>query len=233
VVNLGAATAGYGLMVYGLSRLTDLAHRVEAARRELARAAVERERLRVARDTHDLLGLSLSAVALKCDLVVRLIGRDDSRARGELEQLLALAAKARDDLRSVTGEAHHHLSLRTELTAARDALASAGVEVRAGASTAPVPPAVDAVLATVLREATTNVLRHATAKRCTIRLSTTGEAVRLHVSNDGVLSPGATGTGGAGIGNLRARVEALGGRLTAGLDGGGRFELAVEIPVTP
>jgi two-component system, NarL family, sensor histidine kinase DesK len=236
VVNLGAATAAYGLMVYGLSRLTDLAHQVEATRRELARMAVVQERLRVARDTHDLLGLSLSAVALKCDLVVRLIGRDDTRARGELEQLLALAAKARGDVLSVTGEAHRHLSLRAELTAARDTLAAAGVAVRAGVPAAPVPPAVDAVLATVLREAITNVLRHATAKRCTIRLSTTGKVIRLQVTNDGVRAaepPEVTSTGGAGIGNLRARVRALGGHLNAGPDGDGRFELVVEIPVTP
>jgi two-component system sensor histidine kinase DesK len=92
------------------------------------------------------------------------------------------------------------------------------------------------VLATVLREATTNILRHATAKRCVIRLSTTGKVIRLQVTNDGVrpAEPAeATSSGGTGIGNLRARVRDLGGHLTAGTDGDGRFELAVEIPVTP
>lgn len=232
VVNLGAATAAYGLMVYGLSRLTDLAHRVEAARRELARMALAQERLRLARDTHDLLGLGLSAVALKCDLVVRLIGRDDTRARDELKQLLEIAARARGEVLSVTGDARHRLSLRTELTGTRDTLSAAGIAVRARVPAGPVPPAVDAVLATVLREATTNILRHATATQCTIQLSTTGEVIRLRVSNDGVRSPEATG-GGAGIGNLRERVRALGGHLTAGPDGDGRFEVAVELPVTP
>jgi signal transduction histidine kinase len=140
----------------------------------------------------------------------------------------------------VTGSAsrtvQHRLSLRAELTAARDTLAAAGVAVRAGAPAAPVPPAVDAVLATVLREAVTNILRHATAKRCTIRLSTTGKVIRLQVTNDGVrpAEPAeATSTGGAGIGNLHARVRALGGHLNAGPDGDGRFQLAVEIPVRP
>jgi two-component system sensor histidine kinase DesK len=233
VVYTGAGTAAYGLVVYGLSRLTDLARRVEAARRELARMAVVQERLRVARDTHDLLGLGLSAIALKCDLAVRLIGRDDTRVRSELQQLVKIAVKARGDVLSVTGEAHHRLSLRTELTAARDTLASVGVEVRASVPAAPVPPAVDAVLATVLREATTNILRHATARQCTIRLATTEKLIRLRVTNDGVRSPEASSTGGAGIGNLRARVRALGGQLTAGPDGDGRFEVAVEIPSTP
>jgi two-component system, NarL family, sensor histidine kinase DesK len=234
-VNVGAGAAAYGLVVYGLSRLTDLAQRVEVARRELARMAVARERLRVARDTHDLLGLGLSAVALKCDLVGRLIGRDDAKARRELQQLVTVASRAHRDVLSVTDEGRHGLSLHTELIAARDTLAAAGVEVHGGVPAGPVPPAVDAVLATVLREAITNILRHTTAEQCTIELSTTRQGVRLHVINDGVRSPGPTGAtgGGAGIGNLGDRVRALGGRLTAGPDGEGRFELAVEIPVTP
>ncbi|WP_344586712.1 sensor histidine kinase [Actinomadura vinacea] len=235
VVYVSSMTATTGLVVYGLSRLTELARRVEAARRELARMAVAQERLRVARDTHDMLGLGLSAIALKCDLVVRLIGRDDGRAREELGRLLEIAARARGDVLSVTGagEAHRRLSLHVELAAARDALAAAGVEVRADVPAVPVPPRTDAVLATVLREAVTNILRHSAARRCTIGLSITEEAVRLRVVNDGVPASGTTGAGGTGIGNLRARVRAVGGRLAAGPDGAGRYELAVEIPVPP
>jgi two-component system sensor histidine kinase DesK len=231
-VNLAAATATTGLVVYGLSRLTDLAHRVASARRELARMAAVQEQLRVARDTHDLLGLGLSAVALKCDLIVRLIGRDDTKARSELEQLLKIAARAHDDALSVTSEAHHRLSLRTELDAARDTLASAGVGIRIDVTAVPLPPAVDAVLATVLREAITNILRHATVEQCAIQLSMTDEVIRLRITNDGAATPAATRTGGAGLPNLRARVRALDGHLTAGSDGEGRFKLAVEIPVT-
>lgn len=238
VVYQAAGTAGTGLVVFGMSRLTDLTHQVEAARRELARMAVVQERLRLSRDTHDLLGLGLSAIALKCDLVVRLAGRDDARARDELEQLLQIAGRARGDVRSVTGEADHRLSLGAELAAARDTLTSAGAQVHAEVPAAPLPPAVDAVLATVLREATTNILRHATARHCTVRLSTTQDVIRLQVTNDGVRSsdapdaPDAASTGGAGIGNLRARVQALGGHLTAGPDGEGRFDLTAEIPIT-
>jgi two-component system, NarL family, sensor histidine kinase DesK len=242
-VYVGALTAATGLVVYGLSRLTDLADQVGLARRELARMAVVQERLRVARDTHDLLGLGLSAVALKCDLAVRLIGRDDDRAGGELEQLLTIAAHALGDLRSVTGPAQRHLSLRTELTAARDTLASAGVEVRAEVPDVPVPAAVDEALATVLREAVTNVLRHATATWCTVQLARTGDLVRLQVANDGAPSTGAQptgvpgagapGIGGAGIGNLRARMAALGGRLDAGPDGADRFAVTVELRIAP
>jgi signal transduction histidine kinase len=110
------ATAG--IVVFGLSRLTGLAEQVEATRRELARAAVERERLRVAQDTHDLLGLGLSVVALKSDLAGRLIDRDPAddyaRARSELATLLRAAGQARADLRAVAvGE--NEVSLRAEL----------------------------------------------------------------------------------------------------------------------
>jgi len=196
--------------------------------------AVLHERLRVSRDVHDLLGLGLSAVALKCDLIIRLIGRYDARARDELEHLMTLTAKARSDMLSVTGEAPHHLSLRTELRAARDTLATAGIEVRALVPSEPVPPAIDAVLATVLREATTNILRHSTAQQCTIQLSVADGAHRLHVVNDGVPTAevSTSTTGGVGVTSLCVRVQAFGGQLTVGPDGNGRFEVMVKIPFT-
>jgi two-component system sensor histidine kinase DesK len=232
-VYVAASTAGTGLVVYGLTRLTDLADRVGMARHKLARMAVVEERLRVARDTHDLLGLGLSAVALKCDLAVRLISRDNNRARRELTQLLTIAANALSDLRSVTGEADHYRSMRTELAAARDALDSAGVKFRADVPDAPVPVRVDEVLATVLREAVTNILRHSTAEWCTIRLSGTAQVLRLRVVNDGAHKPGVSNGGGTGLNNLRERIASLNGHLDAGAYGVDLFELAVELPVTP
>ena len=99
---LAAVAAPTGLAVYGLSRLTDLAEAMETARRSLAEAAADRERLRVAQDSHDLLGLGLAAVALKCDLAGRLIGRDNARLRAELDALIGLAAQTRADVQKVT-----------------------------------------------------------------------------------------------------------------------------------
>jgi two-component system, NarL family, sensor histidine kinase DesK len=237
-----------GLVVYGLSRMAGLAVELEEARRKLARMAVVRERLRVAQDTHDLLGLGLSAVALKSDLAARLIGRDDTRARRELDALLRLAAQSRADIRAVTtGE--HGLSLRAELDAASEVLASAGIttKVRAEPSEARLPDEVDAVLATILREAATNVLRHASARRCEIELTVDEGAARLQVANDGV-PDGVAGEpqdraqqqaherepqrrpGGRGLANLSARAVALSGHLSAQAEGG-RFELAVRVPL--
>ena len=125
------------------------------------------ERLRVARDTHDLLGLGLSAIALKADLISRLIGRDDARARAEIAEMARICATARTDIRLVTGEADQ-LPLDTELTAARQLMVSAGIDVSAGIAATPVPSAAGAVLVPVLREAVTNILRHSAATHASI-----------------------------------------------------------------
>ena len=228
-----AGTAATGIVVYGLSRLTDLAQRIEAARRELALAATVHERVRVAQDTHDLLGLGLSSIALKCDLAAKLIGRDDVRARGELEELVDIVAEAHRDVVAVTDAAPRRVWLDAELAAARGALASAGIDARVEGPVVPVPQEVVAVLAAVVREAVTNVVRHADATWCVIQVSMTGDRVRLRIANDGVHASARTSAdGGAGIGNLRARAHAVGGRLTTD-DGDDRFTLTVEIPVPP
>ena len=126
---LTVESAALGLLVFGLTRFAWLAVRLENLRGELARKAVAGERLRMARDTHDLLGLGLSAIAMKADLIGKLIGRDDARAGKEMAQLTRVCAAARADVRLVAGEARD-LPLGAELAAARDVLASAGIEVR-------------------------------------------------------------------------------------------------------
>ncbi len=239
VLYVTAAAAGPGLTVYGLSWLAGTARQLETLRGELARMTVLAERLRVARDIHDLLGLGLSAIALKADLIGRLIGRDDARAAAEIAEMGRICAHARADIRLVT-EASGDMPLDAELAAAREILASAGVNVRADIGAGPLPPVADAVLAPVLREAVTNILRHSAATACTIEATTADGALRLHVSNDGV--PDQTGAGdhaawptaddgtGSGLANLTARVRAAGGRLTVS-QAGGRFDLSAEIPL--
>jgi len=235
-----AITAGVGLLVYGLSWLAATASQLAALRGELARMAALTERLRVARDVHDLLGLGLSAIALKTDLIGRLAGRDDTRAAAELAELGRICAHARADIRLVTGDSQH-LPLGAELAAARDVLTSAGVTVIARlVGGPPWPAAADAVLAPVLREAVTNILRHSAATTCTITATTADGPLRLDISNDGAPDPisdcypaGQQAVGhdtGRGLGNLTARVEAAGGRLTTA-QAGGRFDLHVQIPL--
>ena len=236
----GASFALVGLFVYGLSRLAGLARELEGLRGQQARAAAVRERLRVARDVHDLLGLNLSAIALKADLTVALIGRDNARAAAEMQQMTRICAATHADIRQVTGTGTR-LSLADELAAAQQILTCADVQVSVDAAPGPLPAAADEVLAPVLREAITNVLRHSAATTCAIEVTAAGGAVRLHVSNDGATGPPAgtepastepaARSGGArGLANLRARVQAAGGQLTSRRDGA-RFDLAAEIPL--
>jgi len=216
--------------VYGLTRLARLAVQLEALRGELALKAMLDERLRVARDTHDLLGLGLSAIALKADLVSRLIGRDNARARTEIGELARICATARADMRLVIGEARD-LPLEAELAAAREVIESAGIDVRTSITGTPVPDAAAAVLVPVLREAVTNILRHSSASYCTLEMTAEAGVMRLQISNDGSVSPPtAAGHAGNGLANLTARVEAAGGGLTSGRVGH-RFDLVAEIPL--
>jgi two-component system, NarL family, sensor histidine kinase DesK len=229
IIYFAALTAAIGLLVYGLSWLAGLAVQLEELRAELAAAAVAQERARVARDTHDLLGLGLSAAALKTDLVARLIGRDDAAARAEIAQLRRICAAAAADTRLVTGG--QQLSLDAELTQARELLVSAGITVRADLAGGPLPAAAEAVLVPVLREAVTNILRHSSATRCTIVTATGGAVRRLSVANDGASgAPAGDGGSGHGLANLTTRVEAAGGCLTS-RRAGDWFELTAQIPV--
>ncbi len=231
-----AVTAEIGLMAYGLSRLAGLARELEGLHDQLARMAAVRERLRVARDVHDLLGLGLSAVALKADLVGALIGRDEGRAAAEIEEMSRICAAVRADLRLVTGDGRR-LSLAAELAAAKQILSSADISVCARMPGGSLPAAADEVLAPVLREAVTNILRHAAATVCVIEVSARGGALRLYVGNDGAAQPvtaAATAArgqaGGLGLANLDARVRSAGGRL-ATRQADGWFGLTAELPL--
>ena len=240
------AGASFGLLVYGLTRLAQLAVQLENLRGELARKAVAGERLRVARDTHDLLGLGLSAIAMKADLIGKLIGRDDARAGEETAELARICATARADVRLVAGEARD-LPLDAELAAARDILASAGIDVRWCVSAEPPspPPEMATVLVPVVREAVTNILRHASARCCTLELTADAGQWRLSISNDGgsgadlggaapVAAAGrggtAAGRAGSGLRNLAGRLEAAGGQLAVSLEDG-MFRLTAELPL--
>jgi signal transduction histidine kinase len=203
-------------------------------RDESARAAAAGERLRLARDVHDLLGMGLSAVALKADLVGALIGRDNARAAAEIDQMSRICAAARADVRLVATTSAR-LSLVGELAAAGQILADAGIQVRATPPARPLPTAADAALALVLREAVTNILRHTAATTCTIEVSAGEQALRLRISNDGAIRTRSGGDpaghgGGRGLANMTARVEAAGGRLTH-RQTEGRFALTAQIPL--
>jgi two-component system, NarL family, sensor histidine kinase DesK len=225
------------VLVYGLSRMAGLARELETLRDELAGSSAVRERLRIARDVHDLLGLGLSAMALKADLVRRLIGCDDERAAAEIEAISRTCATVRADLRLATS-GERGLSLGAELIAAQEILASAGIDVTVNADSSVQPALADEVLAPVVREAVTNVLRHATATTCRVDAAVHDGFLRLRVVNDlpaaeagerGNAAPASSG--GRGLANLTARLETAGGQLRW-CRGDGMFELTAAVPLT-
>jgi two-component system, NarL family, sensor histidine kinase DesK len=233
MVFLTLDSAALGLLIYGLTRLAQLAVQLDNLRGELARQAVAGERLRLARDTHDLLGLGLSAIAMKADLIGKLIGRDDARAGEEIAELARICATARADVRLVAGEARD-LPLDAELAAARDVLASAGIDVRMRVTADPSPEAA-AVLVPVIREAVTNILKHSTASYCVLEMTADARLLTLSISNDGSTDtgsgpPAAASRAGTGLRNLAARLEAAGGHQSATREDG-TFSLAVELPL--
>ncbi|WP_436758960.1 sensor histidine kinase [Streptosporangium sp. V21-05] len=220
-----------GLMVYGVSSLASLVKVLYAARGEFARMAVARERLRVARDLHDLLGYNVSAMTLKSELAYRLLPGAADRARQELRDVLVVARRALAEVQVVAG-GYLPMSLTAEAESAESMLSVAEIRVSAHVSGDGLPGALDTVLAIVLREAVTNVLRHSKAQRCEIEAGVEEGRARLRVGNDGVepeLGTRSSGTG-AGLGNLTGRLEAAGGRLTVTVDGEW-FQLTAEAPL--
>lgn len=220
-----------GLVVFGLTRLAELVQVVHGARAELAKMAVTRERLRFARDLHDLLGYSLSAITLKGELIHRLIPTQPDRAMVELDDVLATSRQALADVR-VVASGYRDLSLAEEIDSARSTLEAAGVVVNTFVDPGAVSPPVETVLATVLREAVTNVLRHSTASRCEIAVTRADDVVRLSVSNDG--APGdavdPSPYGGSGLDNLDARLRAVEGVLTWTHPAEGSFRVVALAP---
>jgi two-component system sensor histidine kinase DesK len=215
----------FGLL--GTRHLLSLNSQLVEARDELARNAVAEERLRFARDLHDLLGHSLSLIALKSELAGRLAERDPARAKEEMADVEAAARRALAEVRdAVSG--YRQVSLAQALVEARSALSAAGVALRAPSGVPSLPAKVDAVLGWVIREATTNVLRHSSARSVAVELGTAGHSALLTVIDDGV---GSTAPTGAGLSGLAERVEAVGGRLESGPAGAGGFRLAAEVPL--
>ncbi|MFD0786299.1 sensor histidine kinase, partial [Micromonospora azadirachtae] len=173
-----------GLIVYGLSQMSILVRELHATRTELARLAVIRERLRFSRDLHDLLGYSLSAVTLKSELTRRLVVRNPPRALAELDDILRISRQALADVRQLAS-GYRDMSLGDEARSARSVLAAADIQVRMEIDHPALPQAVSTVLATVLREGVTNLLRHSRARNCEVLVTEQGGRVLLTIANDG------------------------------------------------
>jgi two-component system sensor histidine kinase DesK len=182
-----------GLVMIGLRRGVELTMELRRAREEVVQLAASEERLRLARDMHDLTGQSLSMITLKSELAARLLGRlpaspDRDRARDEVEQVAAVSRQTLKDIReAISG--YRRPTLAVEIITARTALASAGITARDDADltllSGTFDPEAEAALAWCLREAVTNVIRHSGAKDCHISLTRRGRTMELQVRDDG------------------------------------------------
>ena len=218
-----AATA---LAVGGFSKLLRTARQLAAAREELARLAVAEERVRFARDLHDILGHSLTAITVKAGLAGRLVTRDPERAATEIAEIERLSRAALGDVRA-TVAGYRQVSLAGELASARPVLDAAGIRADLPSAIDDVPGEMHELFGWVVREGITNVVRHSTARTCAIRVWAEG----IQVDDDGDRVPDTVPSGaGTGLTGLTERVQRVGGRLVAGPRPGGGFRLRVSLP---
>jgi two-component system, NarL family, sensor histidine kinase DesK len=221
IVAIGGMMAAFGRQIHANRQLRE-------AREELARLAVAEERLRIARDLHDLLGHTLSVIALKSELAAKLVERDAARAAAELGDVQAVTRQALAEVREAV-HAYRHLALGDALDGARAQLAAAGIELRLDEDELALPADVEAVLAWAVREGTTNVVRHSGARSCAIRVRGNADTAAVEVEDDGVgPAPARTGSGLAG---LAERVDRVRGRLEAGARPEGGFRLLLTVPL--
>ncbi|GAA3976375.1 hypothetical protein GCM10023085_68440 [Actinomadura viridis] len=223
-----ALCASSAYVNYYYRRMWDLHQEADAAREAQARLAVAEERLRFSRDLHDLLGHSLSLIAVKSELAMRMSETDPARAREEMADVRRAAREALREVRTAV-RGYRAVELDAELAGVRAVLEAAGVRCEAGAPPEGLPPEVRAVLAWVIREGATNVIKHSEARHCGITIAAYGGSVVLEMSNDGVRA--ARRDPGSGLAGLAERVEVLGGTLTSGSRGRDRFLLRAVVPL--
>jgi two-component system sensor histidine kinase DesK len=224
---LAVASMDIGLVVFGLSRLSLIISYLRTARTQLAQLAVVQERERFAKDLHDLLGYSLSAITLKAELTKRLVPSAPDRANDELAELLDIARQALADVR-IVASGYRDMSLEKEAASVASLLSMADIETSVDIACGPLDGEIDTVLATVLREAVTNMLRHSKARTCVIEAATVGSAVRLRVANDGLQQSARSHREGGGLENLAERLAKVSGRLTVSA-ADGEFEIVATV----
>jgi two-component system sensor histidine kinase DesK len=219
------------LIFYSIPRLVIFAGELEDTRSELAQLAVSEQRLRWARDLHDTLGHGLSVVVLKLELVERLSGKNLERAIGELRDARTLLRDSIGEMQTVVA-GMRDVSLRGEIANACTILNSAGVNTMTDIAPVVLDNAVAEALAWIVREGSTNVLRHSDSTHCDISLRVDHGRAVLKVANDGpAIKVTRAPSGGHGIRGMRERLNSLGGRLTAKSEKDGGFVLEASVPL--
>jgi two-component system sensor histidine kinase DesK len=226
--------AAISFMTLGMLWGWDVAEGLDRGRRLAAELAVKDERLRFAADLHDIQGHHLQVIALKSELAARLVAADPARAAAEMKEVQRLSTDALTDTRAVV-QGYRRTTLDEEIANAARVLAAADIDTRIKLDPDSGLPALAEtsrhLLGLVMREATTNVLRHSQARQAEIDYRVAEGLARLWVSNDGASDPADSAAGaGTGLRTLAERLEAAGGRL-AWERAGDRFEVAASLPV--
>jgi two-component system sensor histidine kinase DesK len=219
------------LLIGGLNvTFLEIERRQKALRRraedESQRLAIIAERERIGRDLHDLLGHTLSVITLKAELATKLATRDPGRALAEMQDVERISRDALAEVRRAV-QGYGRSTLAEELQHARGALESAGATLDADIAHVELTRAEEQALAFAIREAVTNVIRHARATRCVIRLDASGAVLRLEIRDNGL---GGAAPEGSGLTGMRARVVALGGQIER--DGRDGTRLTITMPAT-
>ena len=196
------------LATYGSGQVVNSYRALAEARAELARLAAENERFRIARDLHDLLGHSLTTITVKAGLARRLGEADPALALPEIAAVEALARRSLADVRAAVAN-YRDVTLAGELATGRELLRAAGITADLPRAVDVVDPAHHELFGWVVREGFTNIVRHAHATSCAVRLA----ASSVEIVDDGV--GGAAGPGN-GLSGLRERMAAAGGVVEAG-----------------
>ncbi|GLW94313.1 hypothetical protein Aglo03_51290 [Actinokineospora globicatena] len=208
--------------------LWSMARDLDQARRVAAELAVAEERLRFAAELHDIQGHHLQAIALKGELAARLIGHDDDAARVQASEVSELARTALRETRAVV-HGYRRSSLSTEISNAVDILRAAGIDATVRGSATDVPPPLQPLFGILVREGTTNILRHSAAQSCSLTVKVDGGRVKVELRNDGV--DDRSSTPGSGLQGLRERFATVGGVVRAERESS-TFTLTAEA-VTP
>jgi signal transduction histidine kinase len=226
--------SGWAVIPFAIGVVVRARQEVAArAKAELVRTAVNDERLRVAQEVHDIVGHGLAAIKMQADIALHVLPRKPEQARTALDAISRTSSEALEELRGTLASVRDAEAAGPglgQLEDLRRRMGEAGlrVEVARVGTPRPLPPVVDLTGYRIAQESLTNVLRHSPAQQATVAIRYSADAVELMVSNP--VNEAAPTDGGSGIAGMRQRVQALGGRFTAGPTPDGRFEVQASLP---
>ena len=213
----------------GILRLWDLSREVVAGRQAQSRLAVSEERLRIARDIHDLLGHSLSGIAVRSELAARLTEREPGRAAEEMGAVQRMARETLREVRSAVS-GYRDVDVGSELESVCEVLTASGVRCAVTGDVRDVSANLRGPVAWIVREAGTNIVRHSRARTCEFAFHRTAEGLTVEIYNDGAQRKDERPDMGSGITGLTERVTSVHGTLTASHSGTNGFLLRAVFP---